>query len=89
MCAKAHARLASPLKKESNKSFQTALERRGDATGSKQPPEVTPLWLQRQLHKLHAGVGTDGNAARQKEKALASRFLAADYREVLLQYMLM
>lgn len=58
------------LKKESNKSFQTALEMRGDTTRSKQPPKVTPLLLQRELRKLRAGVGTDRNAAQQNEKAL-------------------
>lgn len=56
------------LKKESNKSFQTALERRGGTTRSKQPPEVTPVLPQRQLHKLCAGVGADRNAARQNGK---------------------
>lgn len=37
-------------------------------TSSKQPPEVTSLLLQRQLHKLRAGAGTDRNVAQQNRK---------------------
>lgn len=56
------------LKRESNKSFQTALERRGDTTRSKQPPEVTPLLLQRHLQKLRAGAGTTGMRHDRRRK---------------------
>lgn len=71
-CAKVHGRPLL-LKKDSNKSFQTALERRGDTSGSKQPPGVTPLLPHRQLHKL--GVGTARNAAQEGGSAGASGFL--------------
>lgn len=71
-CAKEHGRTLL-LEKDSNKSFQTALERRGDTTGSKQPPGVTPLLPRRQLHK--PGVGTAGNAAQERGSAGAREFL--------------
>lgn len=58
------------LKRKSNKSFQTALEKRGDITRSKRLPEVTPFLLHRQLHKLCAEAGADRNAGWQNGKAL-------------------